>query len=179
MRTLNSGTMGGDTGWLFRGIMFVVTIGGLFMVSILIGILSNGIESQMSRLRKGRSTRAGERPYRHPGLVAAGLHHHLRAGDRQREPQDRRRDRHPGRQATRSRWKRRSASRFADYEEHQGHLPLGQPHRPDRYRDCQPAYRALDHRPAAGRQGPRFAMSSNPSWRSPTTPTAARSPITS
>ncbi len=55
MRTLDSGTMGGDTGWLFRGIMFVVTLGGIFVVSTLIGVLSNGIESQMSRLRKGRS----------------------------------------------------------------------------------------------------------------------------
>ena len=55
MRTLDSGTMGGDTGWIFRGIMLFVTLGGIFVVSTLIGVLSNGIEDQMSRLRKGRS----------------------------------------------------------------------------------------------------------------------------
>src|SRR5512143_390162 len=32
MRTLDSGTMGGDTGWGFRTIMFVVTLGGIFVV---------------------------------------------------------------------------------------------------------------------------------------------------
>lgn len=55
MRTLDSGTMGGDTGWAFRGIMLFVTLGGVFVVSTLIGVLSNGIEDQMDRLRKGRS----------------------------------------------------------------------------------------------------------------------------
>lgn len=55
MRTLDSGSMGGDTGTGFRLIMFFVTIGGIFVVSTLIGVLSNGIEDQMDRLRKGRS----------------------------------------------------------------------------------------------------------------------------
>src|SRR5512140_44289 len=55
MRTLDSGTMGGDTGWGFRFIMFCVTLGGIFVVSTLVGVLSNGIEDQMERLRKGRS----------------------------------------------------------------------------------------------------------------------------
>ncbi len=55
MRTLDSGTMGGDTGWAFRGTMLFVTLGGIFVVSTLIGVLSNGIEDQMDRLRKGRS----------------------------------------------------------------------------------------------------------------------------
>ncbi len=55
MRTLDSGTMGGDVGWGFRGIMLFVTLGGIFIVSTLIGVLSNGIEDQMDRLRKGRS----------------------------------------------------------------------------------------------------------------------------
>ncbi len=36
-------------------VMFVVTIGSLFMVSILIGILSNEIESRVDALRRGRS----------------------------------------------------------------------------------------------------------------------------
>jgi hypothetical protein len=55
MRTLDSGTMGGDTGTGFRLVMLFVTLGGIFVVSALIGVLNNGIESQMERLRKGRS----------------------------------------------------------------------------------------------------------------------------
>ena len=55
MRTLDSGTMGGDTGTGFRVVMLFVTLGGVFVVSALIGVLSNGLESQMERLRKGRS----------------------------------------------------------------------------------------------------------------------------
>jgi len=55
MRTLDSGTMGGDTGTGFRLIMFLVTLGGIFVVSALIGIISNGLEDQMDHLRKGRS----------------------------------------------------------------------------------------------------------------------------
>jgi ion channel POLLUX/CASTOR len=55
MRTLDSGTMGDDTGTGFRAIMLFVTLGGIFVVSALIGVLNNAIESQMERLRKGRS----------------------------------------------------------------------------------------------------------------------------
>jgi len=55
MRTLDSGTMGGDTGTGFRIVMLFVTLGGIFVVSALIGVLSNGLEDQMERLRKGRS----------------------------------------------------------------------------------------------------------------------------
>ena len=55
MRTLDSGTMGGDTGTGFRIVMLVVTLGGIFVVSALIGVLSNGLEAVMENLRKGRS----------------------------------------------------------------------------------------------------------------------------
>lgn len=55
MRTLDAGTMGGDTGWLFRFVMLLVTLAGIFVVSTLIGILSSGIESKLDELRKGRS----------------------------------------------------------------------------------------------------------------------------
>jgi len=55
MRTLDPGTMGGDAGWSFRILMLVVTIGGIFIVSTLIGVLSSGIESKLEELRKGRS----------------------------------------------------------------------------------------------------------------------------
>ena len=55
MRTLDAGTMGGDSGWAFRGLMLLVTLGGIFIVSALIGVLSSGIEGKLSELRKGRS----------------------------------------------------------------------------------------------------------------------------
>lgn len=56
MRTLDSGTMGGDTGsWPFLFSMLSVTLGGIFVVSMLIGVLTNGIESRLEELRKGRS----------------------------------------------------------------------------------------------------------------------------
>ncbi|MEP0854420.1 potassium transporter TrkA [Trichocoleus sp. DQ-U1] len=55
MRTLDSGAMGGDTGWLFRFAMLFVTFGGIFIISTLIGILSSGIDTKLEDLRKGRS----------------------------------------------------------------------------------------------------------------------------
>jgi ion channel POLLUX/CASTOR len=55
MRTLDPGTMGGDTGPGFRAVMLFATLGGIFIVSALIGVLNNAIEGQMERLRKGRS----------------------------------------------------------------------------------------------------------------------------
>ncbi len=54
-RTLDSGTFGGDTGTGFRLVMLAVTFGGVFIISALIGVLNNGLEGQMSNLRKGRS----------------------------------------------------------------------------------------------------------------------------
>ncbi|MCE1254040.1 MAG: NAD-binding protein [Anaerolineae bacterium] len=55
MRTLDAGTMGGDTGWAFRIAMFVVTLGGVFIISTLIGILTSAVEGKMEEMRKGRS----------------------------------------------------------------------------------------------------------------------------
>jgi ion channel POLLUX/CASTOR len=55
MRTLDSGTVGGDTGWIFRLTMLFVTFGGIFVVSTLIGLLSSGIDAKLEDLRKGRS----------------------------------------------------------------------------------------------------------------------------
>lgn len=55
MRTLDPGTMGGDTGWGFRIVMLLVTLGGIFIVSTLIGILASGISSKLDELRKGHS----------------------------------------------------------------------------------------------------------------------------
>jgi voltage-gated potassium channel Kch len=55
MRTLDAGTMGGDTGWGFRLIMFGVTVGGVFVISTLIGVLTTAVEGKLEELRKGRS----------------------------------------------------------------------------------------------------------------------------
>ncbi|MFN8454022.1 MAG: potassium transporter TrkA [Anaerolineae bacterium] len=56
MRTLDAGTMGGDVGsWAFLLAMLAVTMGGIFVVSILIGVLTSGIEGKVEELRKGRS----------------------------------------------------------------------------------------------------------------------------
>lgn len=55
MRTLDPGTMGGDAGWSFRLVMFAVTIGGVFIISSLIGVLTSGLEGKLDELRKGHS----------------------------------------------------------------------------------------------------------------------------
>lgn len=55
MRTLDAGTMGGDVGFGFRLVMFLVTLGGVFVVSTFIGVLGAGVESKLEELRKGRS----------------------------------------------------------------------------------------------------------------------------
>lgn len=56
MRTLDAGTMGGDEGGLpFLLAMLAVTIGGIFVVGTLIGIITNGIDTKLEQIRKGRS----------------------------------------------------------------------------------------------------------------------------
>lgn len=55
MRSLDPGTLAGDTGWSYRILMFVITIGGIFIVSLLISVLSSGLQSKLDELRKGRS----------------------------------------------------------------------------------------------------------------------------
>jgi voltage-gated potassium channel Kch len=56
LRTLDPGTMGGDTGTAgFLGSMLLVTLGGLFVISALIGIINTGIQGRLAELRKGRS----------------------------------------------------------------------------------------------------------------------------
>lgn len=56
LRTLDAGTMGADTGKGFRLVMFLLpTLGGIFIISTLIGVLANGIQGKLDELRKGRS----------------------------------------------------------------------------------------------------------------------------
>lgn len=56
LRSLDPGTMGGDTGsFLFVAAMFVITMGGIFIFSILVGLLTNGISAKLESLQKGHS----------------------------------------------------------------------------------------------------------------------------
>jgi Trk K+ transport system NAD-binding subunit len=56
LRTLDPGTMGGDEGEVpFLFAMLGITLGGIFIVSTLIGVLTSGIEGKLDELRKGRS----------------------------------------------------------------------------------------------------------------------------
>ncbi|MEW2355518.1 potassium transporter TrkA [Spirillospora sp. NPDC029432] len=56
LRTLDPGTMGDDEGTApFLGLMLLATIGGIFIVSALIGVLTTGLEAKIAQLRKGRS----------------------------------------------------------------------------------------------------------------------------
>lgn len=56
LRTIDSGTIGGDSGSAgFLGLMLVLTLGGIFIISALIGIINTGIQNRLDELRKGRS----------------------------------------------------------------------------------------------------------------------------
>lgn len=56
MHALDAGTVAGDSGSVgYLAAMFVVTLGGIFLVSTLIGILTSGLENKLDQLRKGRS----------------------------------------------------------------------------------------------------------------------------
>ncbi len=56
MHTMDAGTVAGDTGsWPYLFTMLAVTLGGIFVLSTLIGILTTGISARLEALRKGRS----------------------------------------------------------------------------------------------------------------------------
>lgn len=55
LRTLDPGTMGGDAGWGYRLVSLAVTLGGLFIVATLIGLITSAIDQRLEELRKGRS----------------------------------------------------------------------------------------------------------------------------
>ena len=55
MRTIDTGTIAGDSGWSFRLVGFAITLGGIFIVSALIGVLASGLEGRLNDLRRGRS----------------------------------------------------------------------------------------------------------------------------
>ncbi|MBK8397181.1 MAG: NAD-binding protein [Leptospiraceae bacterium] len=55
MHALDAGAVGADQGWSFRFIMLLVTIGGIFILSSLIGVLTSGLDAKLDEMRKGRS----------------------------------------------------------------------------------------------------------------------------
>ncbi|HWH99539.1 MAG TPA: hypothetical protein VNT27_04355, partial [Propionibacteriaceae bacterium] len=56
LRTMDPGTMGGDEGsTIYLLLMFLVTLGGIFIVSALIIVLTAGLEVRLALLSKGRS----------------------------------------------------------------------------------------------------------------------------
>jgi hypothetical protein len=56
MHTFDAGTLGGDPfAWGFLFIMLFVTVGGIFVVSALIGVINNGLGGLIESLRRGRS----------------------------------------------------------------------------------------------------------------------------
>lgn len=56
MRAIDPGNMAGDQGSLFFLLaMLTVTVGGLFVMGTLIGIITTGIENRLEAMRKGRS----------------------------------------------------------------------------------------------------------------------------
>jgi len=56
MRAIDPGNMAGDQGSLFFLLaMLTVTVGGLFVMGTLIGIITTGIENRLDAMRKGRS----------------------------------------------------------------------------------------------------------------------------
>lgn len=57
MHTIDSGTITADSGTMgYMVIMTIVTLCGLLITSVLIGIINNGLEGKMDELRKGKST---------------------------------------------------------------------------------------------------------------------------
>jgi Trk K+ transport system NAD-binding subunit len=55
LRILDPGTFSGDAGWGLRLVTFVVTIFGITVAAVLIGLIATGIEGKVQDLRRGRS----------------------------------------------------------------------------------------------------------------------------
>ena len=55
LRALDPGTMGADIGWPLRAVSLFVTLGGVLIVSTLIGLLANGVGRLFEDLNQGRT----------------------------------------------------------------------------------------------------------------------------
>lgn len=54
-RSLDPGTFSGDEGLKFRILMLIITMTGIFVVSFIIGLISNSIDRRLESLREGTS----------------------------------------------------------------------------------------------------------------------------
>jgi ion channel POLLUX/CASTOR len=55
LRILDPGTFSGDNGWFLRIVMLIVTIIGISIAAVLIGLIASAIEQRIEMLRRGRS----------------------------------------------------------------------------------------------------------------------------
>src|SRR5688500_14534522 len=55
LRILDPGTFSGDNGWFLRVVMLLVTLFGISIAAVLIGLIASGIEQRIEQLRRGRS----------------------------------------------------------------------------------------------------------------------------
>jgi voltage-gated potassium channel Kch len=55
LRILDPGTFSGDNGWFLRAVMLIVTLFGISIAAVLIGLIASGIEQRIEQLRRGRS----------------------------------------------------------------------------------------------------------------------------
>lgn len=56
MHALSPGKVAGEKGsFAYMSVMFAGSLGGIFIVSMLVGLLSNGLKEKVDRLRRGRS----------------------------------------------------------------------------------------------------------------------------
>ena len=56
LRAMDPGTMGQDVGWPLRSVSLFVTVVGIVVLTVVIGLVSNAISERIEDLRKGRST---------------------------------------------------------------------------------------------------------------------------
>src|ERR1044072_2186194 len=50
IHSIDTGTVAGDTGWGYRALMLAVTVGGIFIVSLLISVVSSGSQKKREEL---------------------------------------------------------------------------------------------------------------------------------
>ncbi|MEX0665933.1 MAG: potassium transporter TrkA [Acidimicrobiia bacterium] len=55
LRILDPGTFSGDNGWFLRIVMLIVTLIGISIAAVLIGLIASGIEQRIELMRRGRS----------------------------------------------------------------------------------------------------------------------------
>ena len=136
-------------------VMLVVTLGGIFVVSALIGVLSAGVDSKLDELRKGRS-RVLESDHTiilnwSPSIFDIISELVVANASRKRPRIVIMAEQGQGRDGGRDRRQGAGAA------QHAGHLPQRRSDRPLRSGDRQPAELALDHRAVAGRRRSGFA----------------------